>query len=99
MSVLTASNRVLTDAWSWLGRAACRGVDVNVFYVDSSQSRGDRERAVRAAKRICGECEVRQQCLRYALPRPDVKGIWGGYTDKERSHLRTRLGLRVIIES
>lgn len=35
------------------------------------------------AKRVCAVCEVRAQCLTYAL-NGDERGVWGGLTDAER---------------
>lgn len=36
------------------------------------------------AKRMCEECEVRAQCLEYALMAKIDHGIWGGTSPKER---------------
>ena len=40
------------------------------------------------AKLICGQCEVRQQCLQYAVSAPVEHGIWGGLTERERRKVR-----------
>ena len=42
----------------WLDQAACRGVDTNIFM----PLRGENVK-VTTAKKICGECPVRQECL------------------------------------
>lgn len=39
------------------------------------------------AKRICRECVVQVQCLRYGLEEP--YGVWGGTSPAERSALRS----------
>jgi hypothetical protein len=36
------------------------------------------------AKKICFECPYRARCLQYALKNPDLQGIWGGTTEKDR---------------
>ncbi len=36
------------------------------------------------AKAICGRCPVRRQCVAYALPDPNLWGIWGASTDDQR---------------
>jgi hypothetical protein len=44
----------------------------------------------RVAKKFCGECPVRQQCLEYALTVNEQYGVWGGLTAKERQALRAK---------
>ena len=51
----------------------------------------DRGQPATEAKRICAGCEVRAECLEYALNRPEPTGIWGGATDRERRQLRRKL--------
>ena len=43
-------------------------------------------------KAICGGCEVRGQCLEYALSLPwdEDWGLWGGISMHERRKMRTR---------
>lgn len=43
------------------------------------------------AKRICAMCEVRAQCLQYALD-GDESGTWGGTTNNERNAMRRKEG-------
>ena len=57
----------------WVQRAACIGVDPELwFFVDSNSS--ERSQAIR----ICGGCEVKTQCLAAARKRRERYGIWGG---------------------
>lgn len=70
----------------WMKQAACQGVPVVVFY--PTDEAGERE-----AKRVCARCEVRPDCLAYALnTHRDATdaGIWGGTTDRERRQMRRR---------
>ena len=46
--------------------------------------------STREAKRICESCEVRQECLEYALANDERFGIWGGLSEMERRRLRKR---------
>lgn len=73
---------------SWRERAACIGLD-HLFFVD----RGNDGREAMA---ICRGCEVRAQCLSYALTadRP-LLGIWGGTTFARRRELRRSMRRRV----
>ena len=64
----------------WTERALCAEVDPEIFFPEKGGS-------VRAPKRICAGCEVRAQCLDYALEHEERFGIWGGYTERERRKL------------
>ena len=76
--------------WNWTERAACRGEDLTLFFGPSSDSRDDREyppakRDREAeAKWFCGLCEVRIDCLNYALDAGEKYGIFGGLNEEER---------------
>jgi WhiB family redox-sensing transcriptional regulator len=65
---------------SWRQRAACRGVDPDVFYPVSDEE-------AEAAKAICAQCTVREACLEYALANRERDGVWGGATERERRRL------------
>jgi WhiB family redox-sensing transcriptional regulator len=72
----------------WAERALCAQADPDAWFPD----RGHCDVAA-IAKRICGHCPVRAQCLDYALSGTDTwggiaTGIWGGTTPKERDRLR-----------
>jgi WhiB family redox-sensing transcriptional regulator len=38
---------------------------------------------------MCQRCDVRQDCLDFALTHDERDGIWGGLTSKERKKLAT----------
>lgn len=65
---------------SWRQRAACRGVDPDIFYPASDEDADE-------AKGICGVCPVREACLEYALVNRERDGVWGGATERERRRL------------
>jgi WhiB family redox-sensing transcriptional regulator len=66
--------------WSWQARAACRGVDPEIFFPAT-----DEEAA--AAKAVCAGCQVRLACLAFALRWGERYGVWGGLTEKERAQI------------
>ena len=69
----------------WQVRAACRGPNTDVFYPPSTPERKkDQLKRESRAKAICARCEVRQECLDYALGIKEPHGIWGGLTERER---------------
>lgn len=61
---------------------ACRNTPTAVFFPTGGGDNGQQARA------ICGTCPLRQDCLTWALPQPDLVGIWAGTTGKERARLR-----------
>jgi len=73
-------------AAGWQGHAKCRETDdPDVFFPtgDSRLARTQEE----AAKRVCGECKVRQLCLDWAVSTRQYTGVWGGLTERERRGL------------
>jgi len=44
----------------------------------------------REAKTLCSTCTFRTECLQIALDEPELQGIWGGTTPRERLALRRR---------
>jgi WhiB family transcriptional regulator, redox-sensing transcriptional regulator len=72
------------ELWS---RAACTTVDPDLFFPISKSAAGQ----VARAKAVCACCEIRQECLDYALDARSVEGIWGGTSEAERQLIRRRL--------
>ena len=48
--------------------------------------------STREAKKICTGCEVRSECLSYALAHDERFGIWGGLSERERRRLKRAAG-------
>lgn len=65
----------------WYDRANCHGVGAGLFYVERGAS------AVEAIA-VCRDCEVRSECLRLALDRREIFGIWGGYSQRQLRAMR-----------
>ncbi|WP_306999026.1 WhiB family transcriptional regulator [Amycolatopsis thermophila] len=68
---------------AWQDRALCKETDPEAFFPDKGGS-------TREAKRICHSCEVRGECLQYALDNDERFGIWGGLSERERRKLKKR---------
>ena len=66
----------------WRELAACRGIDLEVFFPERGES-------AEPARRVCAACPVRQPCLEYAISNRITHGIWGGLTERERRALRS----------
>ena len=71
------------DAQSWQERALCAETDPEAFFPEKGGS-------TREAKKICTGCEVKAQCLEYALANDERFGIWGGLSERERRKLKKR---------
>lgn len=96
----------------WVAQAACRGMyeyeppDIDQrrpsrdpddpgpeMFFDYGKSR----RNLRAARRVCWECPVREQCLEENLEVPF--GMFGGYSDEERRIMRGVGPSRTVAEA
>lgn len=73
------------EALAWQADALCAQTDPEAFFPEKGGS-------TREAKRICDGCEVRAQCLEYALANDERFGIWGGLSERERRKLRREAG-------
>lgn len=69
------------DQMDWQERALCAQTDPEAFFPEKGGS-------TREAKRICAGCEVRAECLEYALAFDERFGIWGGLSERERRRLK-----------
>ena len=67
----------------WTTQAACRGVDLNLFF-------GDSIREVRRAQAFCEICNVAAICLAMAesLDGSEAYGVFGGLAGRQRSEQR-----------
>lgn len=69
----------------WHERALCAQTDPEAFFPEKGGS-------TREAKKICVGCEVRAECLTYALANDERFGIWGGLSERERRRLKRAAG-------
>lgn len=65
----------------WQERALCAQTDPEAFFPEKGGS-------TREAKKVCLGCEVRGECLEYALAHDERFGIWGGLSERERRRLK-----------
>ena len=77
MSLRELAERIAKCEGNWESHAACRDLSSSVFFPERGQS-------TRKAKQVCRGCEVRTECLAFALESRQKYGIWGGLTGEER---------------
>ncbi|ASR55030.1 WhiB family transcriptional regulator [Cellulomonas sp. CW35] len=68
----------------WQERALCAQTDPEAFFPEKGGS-------TREAKKVCSGCDVRAECLEYALENDERFGIWGGLSERERRKLKRRV--------
>jgi WhiB family redox-sensing transcriptional regulator len=66
---------------AWQDYANCRGADADLFFPERGAS-------TRKAKAICNACEVKDDCLDFAIVNGEKFGIWGGMSERERRRVR-----------
>ncbi len=68
---------------TWRDRAACRGMNVELFYSTD-------EAVLRSALRVCADCPVRQSCFSAAMAEGESFGVWGGTVEAQRRRVFRR---------
>lgn len=67
----------------WGASALCAQTDPELFFPPRGES-------PRPAKSVCARCPVQWPCLEWALTDPDLHGVVGGTTFKERQRIRVQ---------
>jgi len=67
---------------AWMAEGLCAQTDPDQFFPDKGGSTA-------TAKRVCSACDVRPDCLEYALTTRERNGVWGGMSERERRRLTT----------
>lgn len=69
----------------WMGSAVCATVDPDLFFPEAGGMW-----SASIARGICANCPVQVDCRTYAVDRPELTGVWGGTSDRQRRDLRNR---------
>ncbi|MEO8322540.1 MAG: WhiB family transcriptional regulator [Actinomycetota bacterium] len=77
----------LLQPLDWQERARCHEVEPEIFFPERGGSS-------KAARSVCSQCKVREECLEYALNNKEQFGIWGGTSERERRRLRRERAMR-----
>ena len=68
----------------WQDRAACFGVDSDIFFPVTEDEAGP-------ALTFCNSCRIKEECLAWALKNGERYGVWGGLTEQQRRRLQRRV--------
>ena len=71
------------DEYAWMLHGKCRGVKPADFFPSDGLG-------VEAAQQVCRTCDVRLECLEYALENRIEHGVWGGASERERRRILRR---------
>lgn len=81
MSIIGAIEAIINNQ-PWVDGALCTQVDEgDMFFPEKGEQSS-------TAKRICMRCDVREECLKYAMANDERFGVWGGLSARERTKLR-----------
>ncbi|WP_370882575.1 WhiB family transcriptional regulator [Kineosporia succinea] len=81
LTLVATNSDNLPPELAWQERALCAQTDPEAFFPEKGGS-------TREAKRVCMSCEVRAECLEYALAKDERFGIWGGLSERERRRVK-----------
>jgi WhiB family transcriptional regulator, redox-sensing transcriptional regulator len=77
----TGRTGTILVAEPWTDLALCAQADPEAWFPEKGGS-------TRLPKLICRGCEVRGECLDYALETDQRFGVWGGLSERERRQLK-----------
>lgn len=77
------------DDTGWMADALCAQVDPELFFPAAGK---DNEERNRQARKVCGSCEVRMQCRRWAFRTGDKFATLGALTARQRKRIMSRTG-------
>ena len=80
-TLIPLAHGTIGEELGWQERALCAQTDPEAFFPEKGGS-------TREAKKVCRACEVRAECLEYALGQDERFGIWGGLSERERRKLK-----------
>ena len=89
MARSTTALKPMSEVWEWQMMGRCRDRSgAQFFHPDDDLGRISRRMREAAAKRVCDNCPVRRQCATHALTVGEEYGVWGGFSENDRTTLR-----------
>jgi WhiB family redox-sensing transcriptional regulator len=90
MANLTRLPGPMMDAWEWQHRGACVGLNPDIFFHPYGERAREKRQRAQDAKQVCATCQVKEECLDWALRVREPAGTWGGMSEDERHTLLHR---------
>lgn len=82
---------------AWADRGACVPQTAALFFAPDGERTPAREVRERLAIGICARCEVRAECLAFAVANGESSGVWGGVTEQRLRVLVTQRARRMAV--
>jgi WhiB family transcriptional regulator, redox-sensing transcriptional regulator len=73
---------------AWMARGSCVEEHPSFFFPSDGVG-------VMRARKVCVNCQVRIDCLEYALENRIEHGVWGGASERERRRILKRRRIEV----
>lgn len=70
-------------------RAACRGMDTNIFFPERGTAQ------VKTIRAICEKCPVWEKCRQWGIHHEE-DGWWGGMSPNQRVNARRASGIELV---
>jgi WhiB family redox-sensing transcriptional regulator len=91
-TILASSLALGSADYSWRAQAICRDTDPELFFPVGTT--GQALLQLSKAKETCDQCDVKVQCLQFALDTNQDSGVWGGTSEEERRSIRREIAAR-----
>jgi WhiB family redox-sensing transcriptional regulator len=82
----------------WRDRSACLDKDPDLFF-PVGKSGLQVLRQIEEATSVCRRCDVREECLAWAIASGQEHGVWGGTGEEERRSISRRAARARLIAS
>jgi len=93
-TVVSSKLKPVRSFWKWQDDAACKDINVNVFFLDNNVRGDTKKNSENFAKSICARCPVINACRNHALTVPETYGVWGGLSADERDVILRAQGFK-----
>lgn len=76
----------------------CKGMPTEWWFPEHGFDGGG-QRLFDKAREVCDGCHARQECLDFSLDFPNLHGMWGGLSPRQRQNERRRRRYRAKMDS
>jgi len=84
--------------YRWRDRANCLGVDVTSFIIDRDARGKKIEKIYEKALSYCEDCDVKAECLAFAIEYKCLDGVWGNLLPDQRKGLHNHRKVRDLLK-